>query len=183
MVTLTFSGTWYGWLRITAGFPVPATLSHSTFNAVMEAAGAAAVARSATTMAYSPPRPAWPPSRSWWASRSSSCASPTGSGRQHVGADPMTTLNSAPARLVAEGAVTRTTLRAPRPKPEDLDLLLEEISPGMAVFTTLDRPTATDGSPAPLRPPVSRRSSSSRWPPPSSRRFLGTSASPSPSSR
>jgi uncharacterized protein len=52
MVTLTFAGVWYGWLRLWSGSIWPVTLAHSAFNNIMESAGAAAITASPVAMAY-----------------------------------------------------------------------------------------------------------------------------------
>ena len=52
MVTLTLAGVWYGWLRLWSGSIWPVSLSHSTFNNVIEGVGGAAIATSPATMAY-----------------------------------------------------------------------------------------------------------------------------------
>jgi uncharacterized protein len=52
MVTLTLAGVWYGWLRLWSGSIWPVSLSHSTFNNVMEGVAGAAVTTSPATMAY-----------------------------------------------------------------------------------------------------------------------------------
>jgi membrane protease YdiL (CAAX protease family) len=52
MVTLSFAGVWYGWLRLWSGSIWPVTLSHSLFNNLMEGVAGAAIATSPATMAY-----------------------------------------------------------------------------------------------------------------------------------
>jgi membrane protease YdiL (CAAX protease family) len=52
MVTLTLAGVWYGWLRLWSGSIWPVSLSHSTFNNLMEGVAGAAITTSPATMAY-----------------------------------------------------------------------------------------------------------------------------------
>ena len=52
MVALTLAGVWHGWLRLWSGSIWPVSLSHSTFNNVIEGVGGAAIATSPATMAY-----------------------------------------------------------------------------------------------------------------------------------
>jgi uncharacterized protein len=52
MVTLTLAGVWYGWLRLWSGSIWPVSLSHSTFNNLMEGVGGVAIATSPAMMAY-----------------------------------------------------------------------------------------------------------------------------------
>ena len=51
MVTLTFAGIWYGWLRLWSGSIWPVSLSHSAFDDLMEGAAGAAIATSPAMMA------------------------------------------------------------------------------------------------------------------------------------
>jgi CAAX protease family protein len=52
MVTLTLAGVWYGWLRLWSGSIWPVSLSHSTFNNLMEGVAGVAIATSPAMMAY-----------------------------------------------------------------------------------------------------------------------------------
>jgi uncharacterized protein len=52
MVTLTLAGVWYGWLRLWAGSIWPVSLSHSTFNNVLDNGSELAIATSPAAMAY-----------------------------------------------------------------------------------------------------------------------------------
>jgi uncharacterized protein len=52
MVTLTLAGVWYGWLRLWSGSIWPVSLSHSTFNNVLDGGSGLAIATSPAAMAY-----------------------------------------------------------------------------------------------------------------------------------
>jgi uncharacterized protein len=52
MITLTLAGVWYGWLRLWSGSIWPVSLSHSTFNNLMEGVAGVAIATSPAMMAY-----------------------------------------------------------------------------------------------------------------------------------
>jgi len=52
MVTLTLAGVWYGWLRLWSGSIWPVSLSHSTFNNVLDNGSELAIATSPAAMAY-----------------------------------------------------------------------------------------------------------------------------------
>lgn len=52
MVTLTFGGVFYAWLRLRTGSIWPVSLAHSTFNNVMEGFAKAGVASSPAALAY-----------------------------------------------------------------------------------------------------------------------------------
>ena len=52
MVTLTFAGVWYGWLRLWSGSIWPVSLSHSAFNNVGDLFAGAVITSSPVAMAY-----------------------------------------------------------------------------------------------------------------------------------